>query len=79
MKVRRIGVGYYDMVHHGHCFSLTHGCDNLWRLYLCNSIFDTLDRLVIARTKKDAMNILKGYDLKTIERFKDSKFSRHKE
>ena len=79
MNVKRIGKGYYEIVHHGHCFSLCHGCGMLWHLYLCNNLFDILNRVVVSRTKRDAMNVLKSYDLKSIKRLNDSEYSKHKD
>jgi len=66
MKIKRIARGYYEIVYLGFCFSLSQDCSNLWRLYITNSCFDQVNRLVLARTKKDCISILKNYKFETI-------------
>ena len=79
MKVKRVASGYYEIIHHGYCFSLCHDVSGLWRLYLTNSCFDTLNRLVLSRTKKRAMGILSDYTEETIENITNSRWAKQME
>ena len=76
MKVKRIAGGYYHITYLGYCFSLERGALYAWRLYMTNSCFDHNERLVVSRTKKEAMDILKNYTEDFIKWLPNSKWSK---
>lgn len=79
MKVKRIAGGYYEIIYHGYYFSLEQCVSGLWRLYITNQCFDPLNRLVLSRTKKGALDILDDYNIETIERITNSRFAKQME